>query len=199
MEAVDVTEALNISGGVATGSYTLDSQNTIMDAVPVYWIADGTTPLVPTAFTAVFSSSFTVPTNVTGEFAASGAGISFSGINLEGFAYAIPGSQSADIANVRLKCESSSGCQTFLSCEDGAGVSSFGEVGFIGGNATMTLQAADIEAVVGGPWSGRNACEILSSGPLTAQQFTRSNGVLVNNSHVVGRDNDLVPVPVPGG
>ena len=116
--------------------------------------------------------------------------------NLEGvgnavMAYAIPHSTNGtgDKANVRVRCESSTGCRVFLECWDDMGMRMFDDAGMIEGNALVRWDAAAIEDVLGitEPTS-RHSCRILSVGGVTVQQLTRDGNskTLVNNTYVGG-------------
>lgn len=100
-------------------------------------------------------------------------------------AYAIAPMTSTDIANVRVTCEASSGCQVFLDCKDMDGMSTFYEDGAeLMGGETVRWTQSDIAAALGIDWTDWLACEVLSTKSVSVQVLTRAAGVLVNNTYV---------------
>ena len=100
-------------------------------------------------------------------------------------AYAIAPVTATDIANVRVTCEAPSGCQVFLDCKDTSGMSTFYEDGAeLMGGQTIVWKQADIAMALGVEWTGRLACEVLSTKSVSVQVLTRAAGVLVNNTYV---------------
>ena len=104
-------------------------------------------------------------------------------------AYAIAPVDHADISNVRVTCETAakSGCTVFLDCKDQDGMKSFGEAGaMVGPNATVRWSQAEVATALGmdDGWSGRLACDVLSTAKVSVQVLTRSGNVLVNNTPI---------------
>ena len=115
--------------------------------------------------------------------------LKLSGLSTRGYAYAFsPDNRpSGDRGNLRIRCEDTNPCIVFLDCYDQAGesVGGFTSVGDnIAPNAVRSVFSDDLEEMIG-EWTGRLSCEVVSSGPLGVQLFTRSSsGVLVNNSYI---------------
>ena len=101
-------------------------------------------------------------------------------------AYAIAPIGDTDQANLRITCESGKACNAFLSCHDQAGDDYFGDAGIeIDARATAHLDQDGIGAALNTEgWSGRLACDVLSTAPISVQVLTRAAGVLVNNTYV---------------
>ncbi|MDE0004262.1 MAG: hypothetical protein OXQ29_16355, partial [Rhodospirillaceae bacterium] len=87
-----------------------------------------------------------------------------------------------------VTCESpaKTGCRVFFDCHDTAGMNYFGESGAsLGPNATMRWDQDGIADALGiDSWSGRLACDVLSTADVSVQVLTRAEGVLVNNTFV---------------
>lgn len=183
---VDVGESLTISGNSATGSFTIAN---IDDNEPlVYYVPAGGGNLFPATFSMTMTTVFGVATNAN-RTASGSSTISFAGVDPTANIPAIPPSTAPDIGNIRLRCDSSAPCQTFLSCNDQAGVNYFGEVGMIPGNGVTVLQNgggnSGVEDIVGSGWTGRAFCTMFVNDTANggAQILTRAGGnPLVSNS-----------------
>ena len=148
-----------------------------------------------TALTVSAKTDFTDRDNLNSDAKAGTAKSITSMLNLAGIkpnpamAYAIAPLSSTDMSNVRITCESGKACMAFLSCHDGDGTDYFGDMGVeVPANGTARLnQMAVSEALgmaEGEGWSGRLACDVLSTAPISVQVLTRAEGVLVNNTYV---------------
>lgn len=121
---------------------------------------------------------------------ASGAHVtSYTTIEDQQYAYAIPPIGAGDQSQVRIKCEVATQCVVYLECDDTQGQPSFAQLGDpIEGRATRTLSSEEISEALGlgaDGWQGRLACTVHSTRSIAVQVLTRAtNGVLVNNTYV---------------
>lgn len=114
---------------------------------------------------------------------------SYTTIEDQQYAYAIPPIGAGDQSQVRIKCEVATQCVVYLECDDTQGDSSFAQLGdAISGRSTRTLSSEDISEALGlgaDGWQGRLACTVHSTRSIAVQVLTRAtNGVLVNNTYV---------------
>ena len=104
-------------------------------------------------------------------------------------AYAVAPIGSTDTSNVRITCESGMPCGVFLDCRDSDGKRYFGDAGVtVPPDGTVRLHQTALNdalgLIEGDTWSGRLACDVLSTAPISVQVLTRAAGVLVNNTYV---------------
>ena len=114
---------------------------------------------------------------------------SYTTIEDQQYAYAIPPIGAGDQSQVRIKCEVATQCVVYLECDDTQGESSFAQLGdAIAGRSTRTLSSEEIAEALGlgaDGWQGRLACTVHSTRSIAVQVLTRAtNGVLVNNTYV---------------
>ena len=187
----DSRELFDISGGVATADRAIKA-----GSWTVIYVPNGDDALTHgTEMKVSAATDFTDRENLNMD-AKMGASKSITTmLDLNGIqpnpamAYAIASLDDEDTSNVRITCESGKACNAFLSCHDQAGDEYFGDAGIeIAANATTRLDQAGINAALGiadgESWSGRLACEVLSTAPVSVQVLTRAAGVLVNNTYV---------------
>jgi hypothetical protein len=128
------------------------------------------------------------PTAIDEAPAKSATTLNFDGVGNAVMAYAIPHSTNGtgDKANVRVRCEASTGCRVFAECWDDMGNRGFGEGPMIAGNNVMVANAEAVEMITGLEPTSRLSCRVLSAGAVTVQQLTRdgNSGTLVNNTYV---------------
>lgn len=190
-KSADGTEAFERGAGTATDTLPLGG------TYVVYYAPNGEDELKHrTTFTIGASSEFAVPSNKNRHATPMKATLTLHGIMADSLkAYAIAPVGSTDTANVRVKCESDAdaGCNVFLDCTDGAGMSTFGEGGaMIAKGASVRWDQGDIAEALGmmegEEWTGRLSCEVLSTADVTVQVLTRAAGVLVNNTYVTSTE-----------
>lgn len=116
--------------------------------------------------------------------------LEYSGINFTNYAYAIPGPDSTDIGNLRVRCEGASECTVFFRCMDQEGMSVGGfERTSIEAGATERYSSMDLATMLGvDDWTGRLACSLHSSSRVSVQLLVRSAGTLTNNTFIGGLD-----------
>ena len=188
----DSRELFDISGGVATADRAIKA-----GSWRIMYVPNGDDALTHgTAMVVSAATDFTDRENKNMDAKDAGASKSITTmLDLAGIkpnpamAYAIASLDDEDTSNVRITCESGKACNAFLSCHDQAGKEYFGDAGMeIAANATTRLDQAGINAALGiadgESWSGRLACEVLSTAPVSVQVLTRAAGVLVNNTYV---------------
>ena len=189
----DSRELFDISGGVATADRAIKA-----GSWTVIYVPNGDDALTHgTEMKVSAATDFTDRENLNMD-AKMGASKSITTmLDLAGIrpnpamAYAIAPLDNADTSNVRITCESGKACNAFLSCHDQAGNDYFGDAGIeIAANATAALDQTGVNAALGiadgESWSGRLACDVLSTAPVSVQVLTRSADVLVNNTYVEG-------------
>ncbi len=183
-DVVDAGETFTISGATATLSVDLDDVDGA-GALNVYYVANGTDTLVPTTYTLTASTAYANSTMLT-ETETGSATSSYSGLTLDGYAMAIPGSASADIANVRVTNETSGDVSLFAQgyAQDGTDLG-FKELTTLSANQTVVLNAGDFEAAFG-TWTGRARFEFSRSGDISVQTMIRSGGILNNMTGEAG-------------
>ena len=186
-KAVDGTEAFDRGAGTATDTLALNG------TYAVYYVPNGEDALKHrTKFTIGATTEFTLPGNKNASATPATATLTLHGIMDDSVkAYAIAPLTSTDVTNVRVKCESglAAGCNVFLECTDGMGMSTFGEGGaMIAAGASVRWDQEDIAEALGfgmmEGWEGRLSCEVLSTADISVQVLTRAAGVLVNNTYV---------------
>ena len=139
-------------------------------------------------FTAVAMLDFNLDGNDNGDPVISMGTISYAGLERRAYAHGVVKTQGADLSFLRVRCAALADCSVFIDCYDQDGENYFGELGEVPGNATRSFSSDYVGGVFRGGWkSGRGACELLSDNALEVQHLVRSNGVLKNNSAVVGR------------
>lgn len=193
---IDNGESLTISGDMATfAGLSIDSDDRADRPIGVYYIPGGKMDLQHgTLLTTRATVNYTPSTANDEDAREAKTELRFAGVAGAIRAYAIPqsGNGKGDMANVRVRCESASGCRVFLECWDDMGMRSFGEAGMIAGYALAKWDSMAIEDVIDiEDAMSRHSCRVLSVGMVTVQQLTRdgSSGTLVNNTFV-GRDDN---------
>ncbi len=182
---IDTGEPLTITGSTATGTITAAD----VAGLDVYYVANGTSTLAPTTFTLTVTSTFADATWAA-QTGTDTATTSYSGLSADGWAMAIPGSTSADIANVRVTNETATAVTLFAQGygQDGTDLG-FQELTGLAANETQVLGADDLEAVFG-TWSGRARFDFSSSGNISVETMMRSGGILNNMTGEAGTTVD---------
>jgi hypothetical protein len=183
-QTIDTGESLTTTSG--TASLAVDTQTFLAAAaaagggvVDVYVVVDGTTIQIPANYVVTATSSFDSGTGLV-ETATVTTSTSYSGLNADGWSFAIPGSSNADIANIRVTNETANANTLFAQCYQQDGTSmGFEEVATLVANETKVLKATDLEAIFG-TWSGRARCDFSRSGNISVQTMVRSGGILNN-------------------
>ena len=156
------------------------------------YIPNGSMPLRPGEYRSSFSVT-TQSTSVADKPAQPSSGAhstTYTLVEDDQVAYAIPPVRAGDSGMVRVKCEVATHCTLYLECDDQDGNSHFAQVEApVPGRSTLVLTAEDLSTELGlmeGDWeSGRMSCSIYSTREISVQQLTRSStGVLVNNTYV---------------
>ena len=113
---------------------------------------------------------------------------SYTVVEAERHAYAIPELGATDEGNVRIKCEVATECMVYLECDDTAGNSRFAQLGdAIDGRSTRTLNAAAIAEELNfgdDGWQGSLSCTVYSTREISVQVLVRSAGTLVNQTYI---------------
>ena len=105
-------------------------------------------------------------------------------------AYAIPPGTTGDLGNVRIKCEVATQCTVYLECDHADGRTWFEQVADpIPGRSTLVLTSEGMRTALDmddDEWTrGRLSCTVYSTREISLQVLTRSTaGVLVNNTYV---------------
>lgn len=194
----DSRELFVIAGGMATGDRALPTpdEGTPMATWKVMYRPNGKDALMHgTTMTVSAMTDFSDRDHMNRAAKMDDETSITSMLNLNGIrpnpakAYAIAPLTSSDMANVRITCESGKACNVFLSCHDGMGTEYFGDAGFmVPANGTVRKNQMELSAALGmmegEGWTGRLACEALSTAPISVQVLTRAEGVLVNNTYV---------------
>jgi hypothetical protein len=187
---VDAGESFTVTGGFATFSLTSISA-ALDESFTVWYVPNGVDELQPETIAVVAATNYVVGTNAvesTGDFRSSAGFIKYIGVDQEGYAYGVVRQNGTDVSFVRVTCEASSGCNTFFSCTDDTGVNSFGDGGFVPGNATEPFSSNDIGMLLGNvTFTGRGACDIFSDAKISVQHKIRSSDILTDNSVVIGQ------------
>ena len=156
------------------------------------YIPNGSVPLRPGEYRSSFSVT-TQSTSVADKPAQPSSGAhstTYTLVEDDQVAYAIPPVRAGDSGMVRVKCEVATHCKLYLECDDQDGMPYFAEVETpVPGRSTRVLTAEDLSTELGlmeGDWeNGRMSCSIYSTREISVQQLTRSStGVLVNNTYV---------------
>ena len=116
--------------------------------------------------------------------------LEYSGINFTNYAYAIPGPDAIDLANLRIRCEGASACVVFFRCtnEQGMPVGDFVRQNISAG-ALEYISARDLATLLDvDTWNGRLSCSLHSSSRVAVQLLVRSDGTLTNNTFIGGLD-----------
>lgn len=174
---VDVTAAADIASGAEMKLY--------------YVPATGSTLMRDSTFTTTYGLNFAAATKKDSEMTTAAVTMELAGLSTRGYAYAFTpdNSPAGDRGTLRIRCEDTSDCVVFLECFNHAGdrVGDFQSIGDdIAPNAVAVVSSDDLEDLIGS-WrgQGRLSCEVVASGPVGVQMFTRSSsGVLVNNSYI---------------
>lgn len=189
---------LTVSGSTASSSVELVNIATAADDAQgpefkLYYVpAAGRTLTRDAAFTTTYQLNFAAATRKDSEQMSTGSvTLELSGLSTRGYAYAVTpdNSPAGDRGSLRIRCEDTSACVVFLECFNHAGdrVGDFVSIGDnIAPNAVAVISSDRLENLIGS-WrgQGRLSCEVVSSGPVGVQMFTRSSGgVLVNNSYI---------------
>ena len=194
----DRREEFSISGDKATADRALPtpSEGTPMASWSVMYRPNGKDELMHgTKFVVTAATDFSDRDNMNRHAGTHPRYSITTTLNLNGIkpnppkAYAIAPLSNTDRSNMRITCESPKACNVFLSCNDDMGMSYFGDAGFmVPGNGTKRLDQTMVGMELGmaedESWSGRLACEALSTAPISVQVLTRAAGVLVNNTYV---------------
>ena len=177
------------TGGAAGTSLQLE----LGTSTAIVYVPGGTANLKPSTFTAFAAYSFNNLDNDNDLTILPSSGtISYSGINVEGYAYGVVQAGGQDTSFVRATCEGARGCQVYLDCTDQAGENYFGGPAVVASGATVAWSSDAIAGVLGADdgWAGRGRCDFWSTASLAVQHMVRSGDNLVNNSAVVGRGLD---------
>ena len=184
-------EAFDMEDGVASDTVALDDKSYV-----VWYAPSGDAAMKHrTKFTVTANTEFADTDALMRSATPAAATLMLQGIEgAPAQAYAIAPVDHADVSNVRVTCESSAktGCTVFLDCKDQDGMKSFGEAGaMVGPDATVRWSQAEIATALGldDGWSGRMACDVLSTAPVSVQVLTRSGNVLVNNTPISAGGN----------
>ena len=112
----------------------------------------------------------------------------YTGIESERKAHGIAAVDSSEIANMRIKCESSTPCTVYLECDDADGETWFAQLDeSIAGRSTLRLSSTTLAQALGmedASWSGRLSCTALSSQNISVQLLARSGNVLTNQTYI---------------
>lgn len=195
--AMDVV--LTVTGTTATSSISLTSiAGTSADqngnARTLYLVPAMGSDLNRGQYSAEFEIDYAADSGLDHSVRSSPVNLEYSNLSVQGYAYALPRPASADVGNLRLRCESGSTCKAFLDCQDqnGMTIGNFPELSIMS-KATLTLNTKSSVAGSSLPmvleaddWAGRLSCEILSDANLGVQVLTRSGGTLVNNTYISG-------------
>ena len=162
------------------------------DEMKLYYVpAAGRALLRDSTFTTTYGLNFAAATKKDSEMTTAAVTMELAGLSTRGYAYAFTpdNSPAGDRGSLRIRCEDTSDCVVFLECFNHAGdrVGNFVSIGDdIAPNAVAVVSSDDLEDLIGS-WrgQGRLSCEVVASGPVGVQLFTRSSGgVLVNNSYI---------------
>ena len=162
------------------------------DEMKLYYVpAAGRALLRDSTFTTTYGLNFAAATKKDSEMTTAAVTMELAGLSTRGYAYAFTpdNSPAGDRGSLRIRCEDTSDCVVFLECFNQAGdrVGDFVSIGDdIAPNAVAVVSSDDLEDLIGS-WrgQGRLSCEVVASGPVGVQLFTRSSGgVLVNNSYI---------------
>lgn len=116
--------------------------------------------------------------------------LEYSGISFTNYAYAVPGPNAIDVANLRIRCEGASDCIVFFRCTDQAGMNVGGfERTTVEPESVKRYSSMDLATMLGvEDWNGRLSCSIHSSSRVSVQLLIRSGGTLTNNTFIGGLD-----------
>lgn len=185
-------EVFTISGSTATsGPIPVDAA--INNVFPIFFLPNDTDELAPETFSVSAAIDYNLATNKTDATLpqTDPATIEFNGIFEGGYAYGVVKRDGADVSFVRVTNELNSPASIFMSCTDDAGNSYFGDFGIQAAGTTKAYNSTVIGNTIGGTFTGRGACSILTDGDISVQHKIRTSDVLTDNSVVVGRDIDI--------
>ena len=190
----DSGEMLDVSPGIATGSFSLDSLFVDEDgeegddgqAAALLYFPNGKDPMRDGTLIALMHTNFNEPTND----ALGRRGLAVSVLTYDAGspikAYALAPMSTGDETNVRIRCGSSLPCEVYVSCDAADGTNFFGKMaGEIAPWSVTTVNSMGIADVVGADdadFAGRMSCDVIGANQV--QVLTRSGGVLVNNTTV---------------
>ena len=190
-EDSDFTLAISSDGTSAEGSRPFGGTGAIVSGTPyaLYFVPGG-----GQIRRGAVGSTYTIDIAAATGRDNSGSGkdltLEYSGINFTNYAYAIPGPDSIDQGNLRIRCEGASDCVVFFRCTDPQGmtVGDF-ERQNISAGAVEHISARELATLLGvDTWNGRVSCSLHSSSRVAVQVLVRSGGTLTNNTFIGGLD-----------
>lgn len=190
-EDSDFTLAISSDGTSAEGSRPFGGTGAIVAGTPyaLYFVPGG-----GQIRRGAIGSTYTIDIAAATGRDNSGSGkdltLEYSGINFTNYAYAIPGPDSIDQGNLRIRCEGASACVVFFRCTDPQGmtVGDF-ERHNISAGAVEHLSARELATLLDvDTWNGRLSCSLHSSSRVAVQVLVRSGGTLTNNTFIGGLD-----------
>ena len=178
---------VDVAGNPAAPATDETQREEGVGTVNLIYRPNGMDKLRPAEFRTVFALDYDLDTSNTETLPHRTYTTTYSGVESTQKAYAIPPMLSADVGNVRVKCEVATECTVYLECDDQAGDSWFASAGEVEGRATMVMQSAAIAEMLGigeDGWAGRLSCTVYSSRTISVQVLMRSGDVLVNNTYI---------------
>ena len=203
-------ESLSLVGGSMAGAFNLltvagnpsagDGDDAEMDREEgvatrnLFYAPNGRDPLRPggyrTSWLVDFSGSATDKGSTPASSETNTHETSYTVVEDDQVAYAIPPGTTGDVGNVRIKCDVATQCTVYLECDHADGRTWFEQVADpIPGRSTLVLTSEGMRTALGmddDEWTrGRLSCTVYSTREISLQVLTRSDsGVLVNNTYV---------------
>ncbi len=189
-ENSDLLLTISGDGTSARGSIPLSGTGAIStaDDHALYYVPAGEQAIRRGSIGSEYTLDFAAATARDTDVAAKDLTLEYSGINYTNYAYAIPSTNAADAANLRVRCEGASACTAFFRCTDQQGmeIGSFPRMNIEAGSIAHVTSMELAEMLGVEDWSGRLSCSIHSSSRLAVQLLVRSGGTLTNNTFIGG-------------
>lgn len=189
----DAAEMLTITGSTATLEIELSAAQATNTLATLYYVPAPGVALAEKTITSSFTVDLRQNQGAYGMRTTQAGSVrtSFSGIVTRGYAYAIPNPRSADIGNLRIRCQGGNPCNVFLRCVDTqgdvVGDGTLKNVEVAGGAMRHLGSNSTLPTLLGvSTWTGRLACDIMSDNEIAVQFLVRSGGTLTNNTYIGG-------------